>query len=399
MPPEEETASQLSEKSGKLSVQEQLALVVTEIFPSATQSQAVEIVQQFLSYLVQRNPHLEKVVADAVVIEGFKTRLWQMVISRRQTVSETDDIRYCLNCPAYLCCKPSVIYSDENYIAINKPWDYRLDRKVSETPQFIDEPTLSEYVCRLTSDNGSQFVQRFCNQLDYATSGIVLFAKSSKACGHVGRQFSQRRVSKTYLAIVLGHLDIRSIGKELTTTTTNIAPGVTVIRHADRLEVQLRLKEPDDDDDNNNKSFGMEIDCYEGKSCSTIIIPRSFGQTPLMKNGQLLLSAVPSTLLSLHPETGRRHQLRVSLASLGYPIIGDVFYGQRYAHLVKPDLAERVDHSQIYRMALHASEMRLNLSNQEITIIAPDEFSNGNEWLFIPTETESVSIPRQHHSC
>lgn len=122
------------------------------------------------------------------------------------------------------------------------------------------------------------------HRLDMATSGLVLFARGIDVQRALSRAFAQRRVEKTYEAVVAGEL-----------------PG-------DFGEIDLPLSA-----DWPNRPR-QKVDPQRGKPSVTRwrVLPRETPQG--------------TTRLELQPRTGRSHQLRVHLAALGHPILGDRLY-------------------------------------------------------------------------
>lgn len=137
------------------------------------------------------------------------------------------------------------------------------------------------------------------HRLDMDTSGVIVFARNKEAQRHLSKQFEQRRVSKKYEALVEGLID-----KELGTIDAAIA------KHS--LDRPLRHLDP------------------EGRSAIT--------------HWQVLHRDEITTRLLLTPETGRSHQIRLHLASIGHSILGDVFYGDVNSH---------------ERLCLHAKTLRI----------------------------------------
>ena len=117
------------------------------------------------------------------------------------------------------------------------------------------------------------------HRLDRDTSGVLLFARSESAWQNARSAFEQRRVQKTYLALVHGRLE-----------------GAH--------EIELRLD-------------------HRGERMRVV---RAGGHTALTRL-RALEARGDETLVEAHPVTGLMHQLRVSLAELGHPIVGDVLYG------------------------------------------------------------------------
>lgn len=121
------------------------------------------------------------------------------------------------------------------------------------------------------------------HRLDMATSGLVLFARGIEAQRTLGSAFAQRRVRKRYVAVVQGRVA------------------------ADTGEIDLPLIA-----DWPNRPR-QKVDHTHGKPATTryAVIERTADRTRL----------------ALEPLTGRSHQLRVHLASIGHPILGDALYG------------------------------------------------------------------------
>jgi len=125
------------------------------------------------------------------------------------------------------------------------------------------------------------------HRLDMDTSGLILFARHKQAQRALSKQFEMRRVEKSYEALVEGQLapDIGTIDK-------------AIARHS--LNRPLRHLDAD-------------------------------GQTAIT-HWTVLAKDLANTRIQLRPETGRSHQLRLHMASLGHPILGDVFYGNPDSH-------------------------------------------------------------------
>jgi tRNA pseudouridine32 synthase/23S rRNA pseudouridine746 synthase len=152
------------------------------------------------------------------------------------------------------------------------------------------------------------------HRLDRGASGVIVFAKNAEAHRRLNGEFDRREVRKTYLACV---------------------DGVVAVN---RGTINAPLRE-----------FGsgrMGVDLKRGKPSSTE-----------WKVAERLDGA---TLLRVHPETGRRHQIRVHLYHIGHPILGDLRYG------------ERARQERFPRLMLHALEIEFTLpSGERVTIEAP----------------------------
>jgi tRNA pseudouridine32 synthase/23S rRNA pseudouridine746 synthase len=143
------------------------------------------------------------------------------------------------------------------------------------------------------------------HRLDMATSGLMLFARGADMQRRLSRDFAARRIEKHYVALVDGRL-----------------PAA-----AGRIELLLAADWP--------RRPLQKVDAVLGKAALTEWLVLGFDD---------LLQA---TRLALQPHTGRTHQLRVHLQSIGHAILGDALYAP-------PSVLARAE-----RLLLHASELRL----------------------------------------
>ncbi len=157
------------------------------------------------------------------------------------------------------------------------------------------------------STSGAAERQGVVHRLDVGTSGLMVVAKSERAYTLLKRAFKERTVTKVYHAVVQGHPD--------PTSGTIDAP---IGRHPDH-----------------HYRWAVVAD---GK--------------PSITHYQALEAMPGATLLQVHLETGRTHQIRVHTAAVGHPCVGDLTYG------ADPRLAERLD---LHRQWLHA--MRLGFTH------------------------------------
>ncbi len=124
------------------------------------------------------------------------------------------------------------------------------------------------------------------HRLDMDTSGLILFARSPEAQRNLSLQFEKREVSKVYIAIVEG------VVKE----------DSGFIDYPLRKDMEQRLPPK------------HLVDCVRGKKAFT--------------EWKVLERRARTTRVALFPKTGRSHQLRVHMESIGFPIVGDPIYGQ-----------------------------------------------------------------------
>ncbi len=207
--------------------------------------------------------------------------------------------------------KLPVLYEDDDCVVINKPVGLLTHSKGSFNP----EATVSTWLRgRLRAMSGER--AGIVHRLDRATSGVMICAKTPEALGWLQKQFSQRKVKKTYVAIVAGTM------KEATAVID--------------MPIERNPKKP--------QTFRVGAN---GKAAVTAY--------------SVLQATNQYSLLELKPTTGRTHQLRVHLVQLGHPIVGDSFYGGQPAP----------------RLFLHARSLEITLLNRERKVFEvpmPPEF-------------------------
>ena len=173
-----------------------------------------------------------------------------------------------------------VIHEDAQLLALNKP------PGLSSQGGRGQVNTLDELLWAFARPGHAR--PRLIHRLDRDTSGVILSAKTKPAAGFLGKAVMARRVNKTYLAIV--------------------APGAPSPARG-VIETPLRREE-----------LGREA--YM-RACD----PDHPDAESALTRYRTLASNACAALVELSPETGRMHQLRVHLASIGRPIAGDVRYG------------------------------------------------------------------------
>jgi 23S rRNA pseudouridine1911/1915/1917 synthase len=179
-----------------------------------------------------------------------------------------------------------VLYEDNHVIAVSKTC-----HEIVQGDKTGDIP-LSEMVKAYIKDKYNKPGEVFLgvtHRLDRPTTGIVLFARTSKALSRLNEMFkSHEQIKKTYWAIV---------------PTNNQLPS------ANRLENYLWRNEKQ------NKSFVVKPGTKDAKRA--------------VLSYQIIAKGDRYTLLEINLETGRHHQIRCQLAAIGWPIKGDLKYGSK----------------------------------------------------------------------
>ncbi len=216
-----------------------------------------------------------------------------------------------------------VLYEDNHIIAVNKTCNEIVQGdKTGDTP--LSE-TVKAYIKEKYNKPGEVFLG-VTHRLDRPTSGVVLFARTSKALTRLNEMFkSHEQIRKTYWAIVQG---------------TPKVPEARLENYLIRNEAQ-------------NKSY--------------ISTPSKSSPQGRDKNAKLavltyktLVKGDHYTLLEVNLETGRHHQIRCQLAAIGCPVKGDLKYGAKRSN---PDGG----------VCLHARQIEFihPVSKQNICITAP----------------------------
>lgn len=186
-----------------------------------------------------------------------------------------------------------ILYEDEDILVLNKPADMPVHPSAGNY-----ENTLANGVAWYYKQQGENFVYRCINRLDRDTTGVLVLAKNPLSGALLSAQMKQRQIRRTYLALTDGippekgtvSAPIARMDDSVITREVNWEHGETAVTHYERLAVS---------------------------------------------NGY--------SLVELHLDTGRTHQIRVHMKYIGHPLIGDFLY--------------HPDFRQIDRQALHAARL------------------------------------------
>ncbi len=185
----------------------------------------------------------------------------------------------------------TVVYADDDLVVVNKP-----SGLLSVPGRFVKDCVLS----RMLFDYPDV---RIVHRLDLDTSGLLMLANSDVAVRDLNRQFRERHIGKTYEALVFGEVTM------------------------DSGEITLPIRP-----DPNNRPRQV-VDHAQGKQALT--------------RYKVMAREAGITRLTLHPVTGRSHQLRIHLAEIGHPILGCDLYAHEQAFKAAS------------RLCLHARELAI----------------------------------------
>ncbi|OGM14414.1 hypothetical protein A2V80_03235 [Candidatus Woesebacteria bacterium RBG_16_39_8b] len=190
--------------------------------------------------------------------------------------------------------EPKVIFEDDSILVLDKPAGWIVNDAITTKGQNVVQKWLSNmtYPLAMNSEMRSGIVHR----LDKETSGILLVAKTKEAFENLQREFKERKVDKTYTALVHGNVEhLPADGEGVINVPVGRLPW-------------------------NRERFGV---LPGGREAVTHYLR--------IKNYELGIKnrIEKFTLLELKPKTGRTHQIRVHLKYIGHPIVSDEFYAGR----------------------------------------------------------------------
>ena len=237
---------------------------------------------------------------DGAVIEkpSYRVREGDLFLMRRKKLREapTDDIVI------------PVIYEDDDILVVNKPGG------------LVVHPTASAYhrtLIRILRERRPDHYLTLSHRLDKETSGLMFLARNLESDSTIKEDFARRRISKAYLAIVIGVVQANEfvIDKPMRAMPESIS------------------------------SCMMEVG--------------GEGAVPAVTEVTVISRGRQCTLVEARPKTGRQHQIRVHLEAIGHPIIGDKLYlgGEEFflrslgGRMADDDLIGAIGH---WRQALHA---------------------------------------------
>lgn len=206
-----------------------------------------------------------------------------------------------------------ILYEDEDILVINKPSNMPIHPSINHY-----EGTLANAVMHYYKEQGENHVFRCINRLDRDTTGVTIIAKHGLSSSILSKRMQERRLTRTYLALVEGKVPLEG-------------------------KIDLPIGRTED------SIIKRRVDEEKGERAIT-----HYRRMDVLEVEEQEVSVVALTL-----ETGRTHQIRVHMSHEGYPLLGDFLYNEK--------------NQMLSRQALHAWQISFKhpISGQEMKFKAP----------------------------
>jgi 23S rRNA pseudouridine1911/1915/1917 synthase len=211
-----------------------------------------------------------------------------------------------------------ILYEDNHLLALNKPAGLATMGVGAGKTSLV---TLAKDHLKDRYKKPGNVYLGVVSRVDAAVSGVVLFARTSKAAARLSEQFRSRSVGKVYRAVVEGRVD---------------PPSGEWLDWMAKDESRQRMVRAS---------------------------PNDSGAQEARLAYRVLKALTDATIVEVRPETGRKHQIRLQFAARGYPILGDKKYGSRRSFSTG--------------IALHARELAFNHPTSKRRIVLTASVSGG----------------------
>ena len=244
-----------------------------------------------------------------ILCNGLAIRTDQRVRAGDELAVRVEERQACSAQIVPACGTLDIVYEDEDLVVVNKPADMVVHPSPGHRADSLGNVLLWHYLQR-----GETIVFHPVHRLDRGTSGLMVVAKHAHAQALLTKQMHTGAFSRRYRAIVCGRMPL---GCGTICAPIARVPDQVLLRHVD-------------------SEGARAVTHYRVCQCTE-----------------------RQSLLDLQLQTGRTHQIRVHMAYLGHPLLGDFLYGKEEACIRRP--------------ALHAMELRLvqPLTHEWLTFTAP----------------------------
>lgn len=270
--------------------------------------------QRLDAYLAHNYPNISRSTWQKFIKNGTVRVNSQSKTSVKYEISNSDIIDFDTPSePDYSDKKLPIIYLDDDVIVVDKPAGVLSHSKGSINNEF----TVADFFKKYSTYNANTNRPGIVHRLDRDTSGVIVGARNQKSAEFLQKQFSQHKVEKIYYAVLDGCPKLKTANIDLPIARSPSAPS----------------------------TFRVDP---KGKQSTTYY-------EVISENGHY-------SLVKLMPNTGRTHQLRVHMAYLNTPILGDRIYGHESD-----------------RLYLHANTVQIILLNGKKHIFEsklPDSFTS-----------------------
>lgn len=277
------------------------------LFKIASSKRRLDVALQELHSNTSRSTIQKYIKNGNVLVNGKAALKPSLMVSAddQLTLSLPESTKSSLDLP--------VIYEDDNVIVVNKPAGVLTHSKGALNDEFTVSDFFKNRGAIFTKDTSRAGI---VHRLDRGTSGVIIGAKTEAAAKKLQKQFSERTVKKTYFAIVDGILDQKTAIIDLPIARNNAAPS----------------------------TFKVEA---KGK--------------PAQTKYEIVSEKSGYSLVKLQPKTGRTHQLRIHMAHLGTPIVGDHVYNIKFKSKLAKKGVKEANPADFERMYLHAESLELTI--------------------------------------
>lgn len=283
----------------------------------------------FYKMLRKKNITLNKKKADGSEILNLGDKVFLFLSD--ETIEKFSDLKV-----EKVKSNLNILYEDTNVLIINKP-NNMLSQKAKEDDVSIVEHIISYMLetKQISEEELRSFRPSICNRLDRNTTGILVAGKTLIGLQTLSKAFKERTIEKYYLCLVIGE-----------------------VKKSQLIDGFLYK------DERNNQVVISKNEIKES-------VPILTEYTPISSNGKI-------TLLKVKLITGKTHQIRAHLGSIGHPILGDPKYGDP---LINREYKERY---KINNQLLHSYQLLMpdfdgklkNISGQVFEAALPHDFEH-----------------------